>query len=108
MVTQSIKETLMFAKKIAIAAVAGTALLASSGAFADHRWDGRQGYQGHRHYGHDYRYAPRVVVRPAPRYYYTPPAPVYYAPEPYYYEPRPVIYGRIPLGDARIGFRIGL
>ena len=101
----------MLAKKIAIAAIAGTALLAASGAYANHnRWDGHY-YSGHRYHSHynGYRYAPRVVVRTAPRYYYAPPAPVYYAPDPYYYyEPQPVIYGRVPIGNARIGFRIGL
>ena len=95
----------MLAKKIAIAALAGTALLAASGAYA--HGDYRYGYRPYYSHSH-YRYAPRVVIRTAPRYYYAP-APVYYAPEPYYYyEPRPVIYGRVPLGDARIGFRIGL
>ena len=100
----------MLAKKIAIAAIAGTALLAASGAYARHdsRWDGRHSYNsGYRHYGYNsYRYAPRVVVRPAPVYYYMPPAPVYYTPEPYYYEPSPVIYGRVPIGNGRIGFRL--
>ena len=102
----------MLAKKIAIAAIAGTALLAASGAYARHdgRWDGRHSYNsynsGYRHYGYNsYRYAPRIVVRPAP-VYYMPPAPVYYTPEPYYYEPSPVIYGRVPIGNGRIGFRL--
>lgn len=99
----------MLAKKIAIAAIAGTALLAASGAYA--HGDYRSGYRPYYHsnYYRPYRPAPRVVIRTAPRYYYAPPAPVYYTPDPYYYyEPRPVIYGRVPIGDARIGFRIGL
>jgi len=101
----------MLAKKIALAAIAGTAMLAASGAYAqDYRYGYRPYY--HTNYYRPYRPAPRVVIRTAPRYYYAPPAPVYYAPDPYYsdpyyYAPRTSIYGRVPLGDARIGFRIG-
>ena len=93
----------MLTKKIAMAAIAGTALLAASGAYARH--DDRWGY-GPQARHHHYRHAPRFVVRPAPVYYYAPP-PVYYPPEPAYYAPpRPVIYGTLPIGDARV--RIGL
>ncbi len=94
----------MLTKKIAMAAIAGTALLAASGAYArDDHW----GY-GPRH--HHHRHGPRFVVRPAPVYYYAP-APVYYPyypPQPVYYAPppRPVIFGSIPIGDSRV--RIGL
>ena len=100
----------MLTKKIAMAAIAGTALLAVSGAYArdDHRWGhGPQAGYGHRHHGHHYyRHAPRVIVRPAPVYYYAP-EPVYYPPQPVYYAPpRPVIYGSLPLGDTRL--RIGV
>ena len=101
----------MLTKKIAMAAIAGTALLAASGAYARHddRWGrGPQAGYGHRYHGqHHYRYAPRLVVRPAPVYYYYAPEPVYYPPQPVYYAPRrPVIYGTLPIGDARV--RIGL
>ena len=92
----------MLTKKIAMAAIAGTALLAASGAYArdDHRW----GY-GHRDHGrYHHRHAPRFVVRPAPVYYYAP-EPVYYPPQPVYYAaPRPVLYGTLPIGDTRIRF----
>ncbi len=102
----------MLPRKLALAVVAGTALLAASGAYA--RDDHFRGY-GQRHHGHQhYRHVPqRVFVRPAPVYYYAPepvyysPQPVYYAPQPLYYAPpRPVIYGTLPLGDARV--RIGV
>ena len=67
----------MLAKKIAIAAITGTALLAASGAYA--HGDYRYGYRPYYHsdYYRPYRPAPRVVIRTAPRYYYAPPAPVY-------------------------------
>jgi hypothetical protein len=107
----------MKAKKIILAAFAGTALLAAAGAQArdhwrdGHRGDGhyRHGHYNHGHHGHGHRhYAPRVVVRPAYRPYYRP-APVYYAPPPYYYAPAPAIYGRIPLGHhSSIGFSLPL
>lgn len=102
----------MLSKKIAIAAIAGTALLAASGAYArdDHyRGHGPYAGYGHRHHGHHlYRHVPqRVFVRPAPVYYYAP-EPVYYLPQPVYYAPpRPVIFGQIPIShDARL--RIGV
>ncbi|MEO8144960.1 MAG: hypothetical protein ABI654_12185 [Betaproteobacteria bacterium] len=94
----------MLTKRLALAVVAGTALLAASGAYA--RDDHYRGY-GPRHYSHHhFRHAPqRVVV--APYYYDYAPQPVYYAPPPVYYAPpRPVIYGTLPIGDARV--RIGL
>ena len=88
-------------KKIAVAALAGSALLAASGAAQARHGDGYRPY----HYGYHYRYAPRVVYRPVYRpytYYY--PAPRYY-----YYEPTPTIYGRIPIGHhGSIGFRLPL
>ena len=96
----------MTTKRIALAVVAGTALLAASGAYA--RDDHYRGY-GPRHYSHHhFRHAPRFVGRPAPAYsYFYAPQPVYYAPPPVYYPPpRPVIYGTLPFGDARV--RIGL
>ena len=108
----------MLTKKIALAAIAGTALLAASGAYArdDDRWGrGPQAGYGHRYHGQQHhRYAPRYVVRPAPVYYYYAPEPVYYPPQPVYYAPyyappRPVIYGQIPLDrGVRIGFALGL
>jgi hypothetical protein len=94
----------METKKIVLAALAGTALLAASGAQA------RDDHWGYGHRGHYYRHVPqRVVVLPAP-YYYAPPAPVYYAPPPpVYYAPRPAIYGQIPLGHhSGISFRLPL
>ena len=104
----------MKTKKIILAALAGTALLAAAGAQArDGQWD--NGYRGH--YQHNsYRHTPyRVVVRPAPYFYappapvyYMPPAPAYYTPAPYYYN-RPAIYGQIPLGHhSGISFRLPL
>ena len=89
-----------------MATIAGTALLAASAAQArDDHFRGH-GYRdhGHHHYRHMQR---RVVVRPAPVYYYAP-APVYYLPQAAYYAPpRPVIFGQIPIGhDARL--RIGV
>ena len=105
----------MKTKKIVLAALAGTALLAASGAQArDGHWD--NGYRGHYQNNHHYRHAPyRVVVRPAP-YYYAPPAPAYYMPPAAYYTPpapyyyrQPAIYGQIPLGHhSGISFRLPL
>ena len=99
-------------KKIFLAAIAGTALLAASGAQAR---DGHRdnGYRNHGGYSNNYRYyAPRVVVRPAYSYYaprYMPPAPYYYTPAPVYYQPAPALYGRIPLGHhSSIGFSLPL
>jgi len=101
----------MLSKKIAIAAIAGSALLAASGAYA--RDDHYRGYGPNANYGQRhqaqrfYRHVPhRIVVRPAPVYYYAP-EPVYYPPQPVYYAPpRPVLYGTLPIGDARV--RIGV
>lgn len=89
-------------KKLALTALAGSALLAASSAFAyDGHWN-----RGHRwHHGY---YAPRVVVAPAPVYY--PPAPVYYTPPPVayvppvYVAPRPTIVYRQPGFSFRVGF----
>lgn len=103
-------------KKLALAAAAGTTLLAAAPAFADHRdhWTGpSDGWRApyHRpHHSHGY-YRERGYYMPPPPVYYTPPAPVYYSPPaPYYYAPRsPVIYGRVPLGhNASIGFSLPL
>ena len=91
-------------KTLVLAALAGTALLAASGAQAhDDRYRGH----GYRHGHHYYKQVrPWMVARPAPVYYYAP-APVYYPPQPVYYvPPRPVIYGTLPIGDARV--RIGV
>ncbi len=94
-------------KTLAIATVAGTALLAASAAQADHARG--YGYRHHdRHHVRHHRHVPHhVVVRPAPVYYYAPQPVYYYPPQPVYHAPpRPVIYGTIPFGDARV--RIGL
>lgn len=103
----------MKTKKIVLAVLAGTALLAAAGAQArDGQWD--HGYRGHyqSHYQSHYYYrpAPYRVIGPAPYYYYGEPAPVYYAPPaPVYYAPRPAIYGQIPLGHhSGISFRLPL
>lgn len=98
-------------KKLALAAAAGTTLLAAAPAFADHR-DHRDSWRGSSHSWrapqrhHDYRpghYRARGYYMPAPRVYYTPPAPYYYAPR------SPVIYGQFPLGHhSSIGFSLPL
>lgn len=103
----------MLTKKIALAAIAGTALFAASGAYArdDHRY-GFGPQERHHHYAQHrhHRHAPRFVMRPAPVYYapapvYYAPAPVYYPPQPVYYAPpRPVLFGTIPIGDSRVRF----
>jgi hypothetical protein len=96
----------MLTKKIVLATLAGTALLAASAVQAR---DGHHRGHGYRHHGHHvhFRHLPhRVVVRPA-RVYYFAPAPVYYPPQPVYYAPpRPVLFGTLPVGDARV--RIGV
>ena len=88
----------MLSKKIALAVVAGTALLAASGASAQDRY-ARHGYGWYA--GHHHRHAPRpvVVVGPAPYDYYGP-APVYYTPPPVavYRRPPPrVVYAPAPV-----------
>ena len=97
-------------KKLALAAAAGTTLLAAAPAFADHRdhWRGQSyGWRAphHRHYYYNSYYrAPRYYM-PPPVTYYTPP--YYYAPR--YYEPSPVIYGQVPLGrHSSLGFALPL
>ena len=97
----------MKTKKIILAALAGTALLAAAGAQArDGHWD--HGYRGHYQSHYFYRPAPYYYGPPAPVYYA--PAPVYYAPQaPVYYAPRPAIYGQIPIGHhSGISFRVPL
>jgi hypothetical protein len=100
----------MKTKKIILAALAGTALLASAGAQArDGNWDrGDHGYRGHYQSHYYYRPAPYYYGPAAPVYYA--PAPVYYAPQaPVYYAPRPAIYGQIPIGHhSGISFRFPL
>jgi len=97
-------------KKLALAAAAGTTLLAAAPAFADHR-DHRDGWRGdsrnwraqHHRHGHHYpHYRARGYYMPPPVYYTTP--------APYYYAPRsPVIYGQFPLGHhSSIGFSLPL
>jgi hypothetical protein len=99
-------------KKLALAAAAGTTLLAAAPVFAHSDWGPEYGWRGN-YYRHHY-YRPRVVYAPAPYYYaprrvYYAPRPVYYEPRPAYYEPRPVIYGRIPLGHhSSVGFSLPL
>jgi hypothetical protein len=96
-------------KKLALAAAAGTTLLAAAPVFAQSHYYGPS-YRYQSPYRHHY-YRPRAVVYPAPVYYapepvYYAPEPVYYAPAPVYYPPRPVIYGRF--GHGRVGISIGL
>jgi len=104
----------MLSKKIAIGAIAGISLLAASAAHAhDYPFRGQGPYAnyGHRHFGHHhYRYVPqRMVLVPAPAYYYAPPRPQVFLPPPQFMPPRPVIFGRVPVGHgARIGFRVRL
>lgn len=86
-------------RQLVLATVAGSALLATPAAQADHA---RAGH-GYHHRGHHHGHGPhRVMVRPAPVYYYAP-APVHYPPPRVYYAPpRPVIHGAIPIGDTRL------
>jgi len=100
----------MFSKKTALAAFAGTALLATSGAFAndEHRRGPWNGNRAHAQYGHPYypqqhyRYAPRrvVLIHPAPRYYYVPPRPAVV-----YRVPARAVYAQVPVApDLRVSF----
>ena len=92
-------------KKFAVTALAGTALLAASSAFAhDAHWNG-----GHRWHG--YHHPHRVVVVPRAPLVYAPPAPVVYAPPapvvyapPVYVAPRPTVVYRQPGLSIRLGF----
>ena len=99
-------------KKLALAAAAGTTLLAAAPAFAepqdwargrDHRWHERQFHRGH------YRAPVRHVYYPPPRVVervvVVQAAPVYYAPPP----ARPVISTQIPIGrNANISLDVRL
>ena len=88
-------------KKLALAAAAGTVMLAAAPAFAQYYAPayGYQPYYGYGYHRHHRYYRPRVVVYD--------PAPYYYYPPSYYYEPRPVIYGHVG-HRGRVGFAIGL
>ena len=96
----------MNAKKIILAAFAGTALIAAAGAQARDGWRDihrdtfhRGGHSDHGHYNQGHR----------GNGHYRHHAHRHYAPAPVYYEPAPVIYGRIPLGHhSSIGFSLPL
>jgi len=88
-------------KKLALAAAAGTALLAATSAFAeprdwerdrDHRWHERHNH--HDHYRTPVRHAYYPPRRAVERVVVVQAAPVYYAPPP----SRPVISTQIPIG----------
>jgi hypothetical protein len=113
------KENSMDLKKLALAAAAGTTLLAAAPAFAepqdwarerDHRWNERQfhhdRYDRRDHYRapvhHGYNPPPRVVERVV---VVQQPAPVYYAPP----AERPVLSAQVPIGrNANINFDLRL
>jgi hypothetical protein len=92
----------MNTKKIALALVAGTALLAAAPAFAD-------GWRGHpRHPRHYYYRAPVVVYYPARAVVVMPPA-YTYAPPPRVVYPAPVFYGNVPVAPGvQVQFRARL
>jgi hypothetical protein len=104
--TQQQKEITMNLKKLALAAAAGTTLLAAAPVFAqpqdwerdhDHRWQERRHdaeYYRHRDY-RDHR-APERVYRHSERVVVVPVAPVYYAPAPV--QARPGITAQVPIG----------
>jgi hypothetical protein len=81
-------------KKTILAALAGTALLASNAAFADrdhYRRHGNKHYQGHNRH---------VEYRPVVRHHYQRPVVVHrevivHRPAPVYYHPAPVYYQRV-------------
>jgi hypothetical protein len=96
-------------KRLALAAVAGSTLLAAAPAFSeprdwarepDHRWQERR-YERERHYHRDYYRAPERAYYPpqrvVERVVVVPAAPVYYNNAP----SRPVISGQIPIGRDR-------
>jgi hypothetical protein len=101
----------MLWKRIALLAVAGSALAVAAPAFADGGKHGH-GWKHHGYHGYYPRHGHRVVVRPAPAYYYAPPRPVvvYPAPAPVYYGPsiRAHIGGDAAVvGGALIGAVVG-
>lgn len=73
------KEADMNLKKLTLAAVSGTTLLAAAPAFANPpHWAPAHGWRDHHRHYYYYRPQPVVVVPPAPYYYYPQPAPVIY------------------------------
>ena len=91
----------MNTKKIALALVAGTALLAAAPAFAD-------GWRGHPYHPHHFYRAPVYVYYPARPVVVVPP-PYYYAPPPRVVYPAPVFYGNVPVAPGiQVQFRARL
>lgn len=91
-------------KKLALAAAAGTTLLAAAPAFAHPpQWAPAHGWRAQAHHR---RYYPHYYRPPAYAYY--PAWPVAIAPRAYYYAPpRPVLYGQIPVRpDLRGSFGV--
>jgi hypothetical protein len=99
-------------KHLAVAALAATALVGASSAFANDGYRHGHGYghykqrhwngHGHGHWQPHYRPYGVVVMPPAPVYYT--PAPVYVAPQPVYVEPRSTIMFRDRNFALAIGF----
>jgi hypothetical protein len=94
-------------KKLLIAAAG---ILVSLPALADGgQWHHGRAWQ---HWKHHHHARPAVVVVPAPRVFYAPPAPVYYAPPPrvvyappapvYYAPPPRVVYPAVPESSVSI------
>ncbi len=97
-------------RKLALAAAAGSTLLAAAPAFADPpHWAPAHGWRAKAHAPHFYR-APAYVYYPArPVVIAPPPAYYYYAPPYYYVPPRPAIYGRIPVSpEVAVSFGVRL
>ena len=94
------QEADMNLKKLALAAAAGTTLLAAAPAFANPpHWAPAYGWHAKHH--HHHRPPPVVIYVPAPMYY----AP----PQPQVVLPGPVFYGQVPVSPGvRVSFGVRL
>ena len=99
----------MNTKKIALALVAGTTVLAAAPAFADPpHWAPAYGWRAQHRHPHYYYRAPVTVYYPARPVVVVPP-PYYYAPPPRVVYPGPVFYGNVPVAPGvQVQFRARL
>jgi hypothetical protein len=89
----------MLLKKVTLAALAGTVLLAAAPAFADQGRGDRQQFRGDHFRGNHFQHRPVIVQRPAYGYYGHRPV-VVHRPAYGYYAPRHDVLGGLILGTV--------